>query len=384
MKIRLMQCETSISRLFTLIFCCFVISPPEEKGPTDTTSIGSNVVAREVFSSQLLEGGTPLRINLSKIREFGHREDKPSELLYDPEMIRVDREGNIYVLDDNTVKKFSKEGKLLLSFGGKGRGPGETTRAISFFVDRDKNAYVLDHNASLVNKYSGDGRFNISFKVALFPSDIVVDSKGNMYVHSSTNRISDEMGNILKSHIYKYDRTGNLLCTFGEKKISDNLAHEVLINQGYLTVDESDRIFFLFKYFYEIREYDSAGELKKTFSRDLGYRAQGPKSVTSKQGSTLQVTHKIPWSNAGIGIGGRKGIFTLIPAIQGGPLDGGPMLLDMFNLDGVFLQTVSLPEGGKRFAVELDKNMLVVLNVDPVPRVSVYRITLLMSKLNKF
>ena len=67
--------------------------------------------------------GSALRLDMKKDLELGREGD----MFYWVSSVCEDDEENIYLLDSRVykVRKFSKDGKELLSFGSKGEGPGE-------------------------------------------------------------------------------------------------------------------------------------------------------------------------------------------------------------------------------------------------------------------
>lgn len=67
------------------------------------------------------------QINLKTETVFAESETDENTIFPSPTNIAVDGKGNIYISDfkDNVIKKFSPEGKYLMTIGGKGEGPGE-------------------------------------------------------------------------------------------------------------------------------------------------------------------------------------------------------------------------------------------------------------------
>ncbi len=65
----------------------------------------------------------PLSLNIQAVVELG----RENLMFQNIESICEDLEENFYVLDSKAFKvyKFSPKGKLLLSFGSRGEGPGE-------------------------------------------------------------------------------------------------------------------------------------------------------------------------------------------------------------------------------------------------------------------
>jgi hypothetical protein len=76
-----------------------------------------------ILSWFFLYADKPLTWELKKVLELG----KEDLIFYSITSISEDRNGNFYVLDEKAYKiyKFTPNGKLLLSFGNKGQGPGD-------------------------------------------------------------------------------------------------------------------------------------------------------------------------------------------------------------------------------------------------------------------
>ncbi len=104
--------------------------------------------------------------------------------LFHPRTLRTDRYENIYVVDagDNLVKKFSRDGKLLMKFGkGKGSGPGEFLNPRDFTVDAEMNIWVCDGKTGLVTVFRQDGSLLRTIRINAVPLRIEVLSS-NQFV----------------------------------------------------------------------------------------------------------------------------------------------------------------------------------------------------------
>lgn len=115
--------------------------------------------------------------------------------------LRVDRDGFIWAGDGegNTFKKFTPEGKLLLTlgkYGVTGEGPDTFNRPTDLAVARNGDLYVSDgYGNSRVVKFSKDGNYIKSWgrkgngpSQFSTPHNIVLDSRGRVFVADRGNK----------------------------------------------------------------------------------------------------------------------------------------------------------------------------------------------------
>jgi DNA-binding beta-propeller fold protein YncE len=132
--------------------------------------------------------------------------------------MEIDKDGNLYVIARGEILKFDEEGRLfLMSFGGFGKDPlGEDVRPIAIAIDKDGNLYITtgdpDSDYYRVKKFTNDGKFILSFgrkgkDPGEFesPSGIAIDGEGNVYVADTGNH-----------RIQKFTKDGKFILAFGE------------------------------------------------------------------------------------------------------------------------------------------------------------------------
>jgi DNA-binding beta-propeller fold protein YncE len=111
--------------------------------------------------------------------------------IHQPEGIELDSQGNLYVndIEPNSIKKFSKNGSYLLSWGSTGSGNGQFNHPHGNEIDIDGNVYITDQNNARVQKFNSDGKFITKWGTHgtgdgefLHPHGIAVDSKGYVFV----------------------------------------------------------------------------------------------------------------------------------------------------------------------------------------------------------
>jgi DNA-binding beta-propeller fold protein YncE len=192
--------------------------------------------------------------------------------------LRVDHSGYVWVTDRGNMQafKFNSDGKLLMTLGRKGI-TGDNTSKDTFngmadlAVAKSGDIFIADGEGpnTRVVKFSRDGRFikwwggkgtgSGQFNV---PHSIAIDSKGRVYVADRSNnriQIFDQAGKFLNQwtnfgtpwglfvkgdRIYVVDGTENnclLIASTGDGKVLEKLGG--LSNPTAVTVDSSDAIY---------------------------------------------------------------------------------------------------------------------------------------------
>jgi len=112
---------------------------------------------------------------------IGSEEDK-NYMFYQARDIKVDSQGNIYVLDagNHRVQKFDKNGNYLQTIGRKGQGPGEFADTYEMFIDNQNNLYVS--GMRVIHIFNDKGEFirNVVFPITQI--DFAVNTEGNFIV----------------------------------------------------------------------------------------------------------------------------------------------------------------------------------------------------------
>ncbi len=89
-----------------------------------------------------------------------------------PAGISVDSQGFVYVAENrkNRITKFDGDGKVVLSFGERGSGPGQfemsrtSNLPVGIAIDEGDNVYVCDEGNDRVQKFDQNGKFLMEFK----------------------------------------------------------------------------------------------------------------------------------------------------------------------------------------------------------------------------
>ena len=106
--------------------------------------------------------------------------------------------GDIYVADghgpgtNDRIVKFSKDGKLLTTWGKHGKGPGEFDTPHGIALDSAGRVYVADRSNNRIQIFTPDGKFIAEWKQFGRPSDVAIGKDDMIYVADSQ---SDEKTN---------------------------------------------------------------------------------------------------------------------------------------------------------------------------------------------
>jgi len=104
-------------------------------------------------------------------------------ILNRPVDLKVDAQGNIYVLDwgDVDIKVFSPEGQLARKIGKKGQGPGEFDTPAYFDLAADGRIFLLSGRQHQMIILDGAGTYRSSFRLDGFCHALDIDEHGHIY-----------------------------------------------------------------------------------------------------------------------------------------------------------------------------------------------------------
>ncbi|MBN2134313.1 MAG: 6-bladed beta-propeller [Acidobacteria bacterium] len=204
------------------------------------------------------------------------KEQTEDSILFWPSSIASDSEGNIYILDvvSQSIKKYDSGGIFIKQFGRKGEGPGEFRFAKNNLcqvkVDYQDRVYVLEQGVNRLQVFNSDGKYltGVKLKHNKLYNSITTDTRGYIYLSAIV-----EQENM--NTVYKYKYEGNkiqYIDTFGKlpfdtealKKIKLTKNHLMVLHWvsfSFLTSDEDNNIYQVFKMYPYIRKYNSEGRI---------------------------------------------------------------------------------------------------------------------------
>jgi DNA-binding beta-propeller fold protein YncE len=129
---------------------------------------------------------TALTLCAQPYRSAGFLEIPPSVRVDSVSAVEIDSKGRIYVLHrgEPPLLQFDRNGKYV-----KGWGEGTFKVAHGLRVDRDDNIWTTDNALHVVRKFSPEGKLLLTLGEKLFrsPDDLVFNSAGEMYVADAGN-----------------------------------------------------------------------------------------------------------------------------------------------------------------------------------------------------
>ncbi len=208
---------------------------------------------------------------------FGQKGKNPGEFYY-PKGIDIDTEGNIYVADcwNHRIQKFTKDGKFISTFGNYGNEPSQFHEPVSITVNNNQ-ILVADRCNHRIQFFDGKGNYQGSLGhrgrtieenlAELFETPPDKFSIPSLEFPSDIAIDSKNDIYIADSHnhrVLKFNSSGNIILSFGKQ----GKEHGEFLYPQSITIDRFDNIFISDLNNNRIQLFSPAGDHCFSFSRN--------------------------------------------------------------------------------------------------------------------
>lgn len=136
-------------------------------------------------------------------------ESAGDELLFQPNDLALDSEGNVYVAQGHgspepRVLKFNPDGEFIRQWGSRGFGPGQFWMAHAIEIDADDTVYVADRENMRIHRFDTDGNLLGEWLFDAMVCALHLHNDGYMYITTGFD-----------GQLAKVDMTGRVLGAIG-------------------------------------------------------------------------------------------------------------------------------------------------------------------------
>lgn len=236
----------------------------------EQTGLGSRIIASSLLILLLMSNllaQTPQVKNRS-VREIPLSGVKDRPFFFKPLTMQLAPAG-LLILEsgESCLKLLGTDGKLKLTIGKSGQGPGEfdAPKGVDFYENK---IYATDQFNRQIKVFNLEGKLLNSFRVDILPVYVAVIDPDRIVVSSRPTPISDR-----QSILYCYDSKGKLRWQCLSAVPSDNTTILTLANEILLRKDSRGNIFVIYKHNNaQILKINSDGKLTEKIKLDESYQ----------------------------------------------------------------------------------------------------------------
>jgi len=309
----------------------------------------------------LWRGKTDEKITFIEDLSIGKEEGEEFLMFHSALRVAVDSKLNIYILDilNHRLLKFDKEGNFIWRTGRKGQGPGEFQWPGSIALTPSEEIAIAD--SPFIHFFSKDGVFQKTLKLRESIRNIQFQPSGWLFVNIM---VRGQPG--IAAEYFSVE--GEVLEKFPDEyrygpKMSPGLAAS--IGGGYFQLID-DKVYLSLPDKYEIREYDSKGNLLRKIMRDIKMKPPNIKLRYEGRGVSVSPSDR---SGPCFIFQGKTLIneLQLVEKVKENKYES-KKFLDFFNEKGQFLGTYSLENNATLNLIDHQNNFYYV-QYDPFPRI---------------
>ena len=262
--------------MLTGIFLMLFITCGDNKPRTYTIDVIDGVT--RIHNLEPMLSAEDPGIQLEFVQRYGAVETSDPDLLLDhPRDAAVDRAGNVFITDQDNhqLKKFDSSGNLLLTIGQRGQGPEDFMYPRTLHITDDNLIMVTEPNRTKI--FTAEGRFirileiNGSTHCTPISPYRFTRRSDRMAIRSieDYNDLIKKLGQM--PMVTVVDTLGNTLCSFGEKRVYNDMVYVLNFNSFSLQVNQDDEYYMAFGSQNRIEKHGPEGRLIWTASRTLPY-----------------------------------------------------------------------------------------------------------------
>lgn len=212
-----------ISIIFLIsVSCSKKPAPPVEEEP-EYPSVSETINGiRTVINPDYPQNGR-FRYDLIEEISIGEIEKGEEYILNRPIDIKVDEDGNIYILDwgDIKIKVYDSQGRFVRTIGRRGQGPGEFDVPASFSLSVEGHIFLYDSRQRNFMAIDAFGVQLSSFRIEGFCKEMKADGLNRLYFQKWTqaqeiNVQGKDFEVDMVTSIFRMDQIGNGRFDYGE------------------------------------------------------------------------------------------------------------------------------------------------------------------------
>lgn len=199
--------------------------------------------------------------------------------------IAISPKRDIFVLDTAKwkISKFSKDGKFLLSVGGKGQGPGEiSSYPVAIEVDNEGNLIVAEGRK--ISIFGNEGKFLGSFRLDFQCGDFFIDDKDRIILMGLKEGEIFHIYNREGEEIFSFRKPFEVPEKYSKYKELPNMR---LPFKVYFT--NNKRLIYMNPYKYELIICDKENQLVKRINHNSKFY-KSAEVIEFKRGRSLMIS----------------------------------------------------------------------------------------------
>ncbi|MCP4724595.1 MAG: 6-bladed beta-propeller [bacterium] len=240
-----------------------------------------NCSGNDTYTEEIVDGvkhihnlspkwGDEIKLGLEFVQQIGSLETEDENYqLFRPLSAAIDDEGNIFIMDMGAghIKKYTPDGKYLMTIGEKGQGPGEFDYPM--FININGNELICADGDGRIHKFDTDGKFTKTFRPEFQSFRFLILKNGKLVLNASGSDMFQDVNPLLLNLV---DFDGNNYGKFCEPVIyKENAGKSFTANFIQLSSDSKSNVIVSFSRQNRIEKFTPEGNLIFKSDRSLNY-----------------------------------------------------------------------------------------------------------------